>query len=366
MILWLLWIKFMSTIYRNTKIKKSLILTILIFLFSYQSFAEQNENKTEYLVLPFGYYTEATSLGFGVYSIFLFKENENKDRSRLRSDISYTLNSQIILRHKSYFFLNNSRLSIRSNVQNFISNYYGLGSNSSISNESYSFFSIDLRLDYYRKLYNEIYYALIYDLDIIDISSSKDTGILQKDGFSYEEIKFNNCIGLGLSYEKISKKFFRRGLSSNLDYIISSKLVGSANNFSVLSTDIKSFLPYKQSSLNLQFVTRFSFDDVPLTKLSTLGGTYCLRGYPDKRFMDKNMFAFQSEYDLRLYKKIAGSIFYSFGDVFDPFSDLKFNRIKQGYGLGILYELMGTAIRFDVATSPENEIQIIATGSRAF
>ncbi|NOR45188.1 MAG: BamA/TamA family outer membrane protein, partial [Candidatus Delongbacteria bacterium] len=122
----------------------------------------------------------------------------------------------------------------------------------------------------------------------------------------------------------------------------------------------------KQSSINLQFVSKFSFDDVPLTKLSTLGGTYNLRGYPDKRFTDNNMFLFQSEYDFRIYKKIAGSVYYSFGDVFDPFTDLKFNKIKQGYGLGILYDLLGTAVRIDVATSPESEIQIIATGSRAF
>ena len=350
---------------------KSFTLTLLIFLSSYQCFAEQgnssknSENKTEYLILPFGYYTEATSLGFGIYSMFLFKENKNKDRSFLRSDLSYTLNSQIIFRYKSYFFFDKSRLSISSNIQKFISNYYGLSNNSDISYDPYSYFSAELRLNYFKKLYNKLSYVLIYDLDMVQVLKD-DSGVLKNDGFYYDDLKFNNSIGLGLNYEKISKKFFRRGLSSDLTYIVSSKFFGSNNNFSILSTDVKYFLPYKQSSLNLQFVTRFSFDDVPLTKLSTLGGTYCLRGHPDKRFIDKNMFAFQSEYDLRLYKKIAGSIFYSFGDVFDPFSDLKFNKIKQGFGLGILYDLMGTAIRIDVATSPEKEIQIIATGSRAF
>ena len=351
---------------------KSFIFILLIFLLSFQCFAEQNnklennENKTEYIILPFGYYNPATSFGFGAYSMFLFKENKNNDRSMLRTELSYTLNNQIIFRYKSKFFYERSKLLIKSNVKKFSSNYYGLGNNSTLANESYSYFSIDMRLDYYRKLFNDISYALIYDLDIIDISSYKNNGILQKDGFDYEDLKFNNSIGFGLSYEKVNKKFFRKGLSSDLSYVISSEFFGSNNNFSILSTNIKSFLPYKQSSLNLQFMTRFSFDNVPFTKLSSIGGTTCLRGYPDKRFMDENMFAVQSEYDFRLYKKIAGAIFYSFGDVFDPFSDLKFNKIKQGFGLGILYELLGNAIRVDVATSPEKEIQIIATGSRAF
>ena len=353
-------------------IGKKFIFILLIFLFSFQCFAEQgnssenSENKTEYLILPFGYYTEATSLGFGVYSIFLFKENKNGDRSKLRSDLSYTLNSQIIFRFKSLFYLRRSKLSLKTNVMKFSSNYYSLSNNSGIDNESFSYFSTDLNFDYIKKLNKLISYSLIYDLDILEITSFKENGMLENDGFNYNNLKFNHGIGAGFNFGNITKNFFRDGLTTELKYVISSEFFGSDNNFSVLGSDIKYFLSYKQSSINLQFISRFSFDDVPLTKLSTLGGTYNLRGYPDKRFTDNNMFLFQSEYDFRIYKKIAGSVFYSFGDVFDPFSDLKFNKIKQGYGLGILYDLLGTAIRFDVATSPEKEIQIIATGSRAF
>ena len=351
---------------------KNLIFTLLIFLFSLQCFAEQedrsknSENKTEYLVLPFGYYTEATSLGFGIYSIFLFKENKNGDRSKLRSDLSYTLNSQIIFRFKSLFYLTGSKLSLKTNVMKFKSNYYSLNNNSEIDNEPFSYFSTDLNLDYIRKLNKHVSYSLIYDLDVLKITSFKEGGMLENNGFNYDGLKFNHGIGAGLNFGNVTKNFFREGLTTEVKYLISSEFFGSDNNFSVLGSVIEYFSSYKQSSINLQFVSRFSFDNIPLMKLSTLGGTYNLRGYPDKRFSDSNMLLFQSEYDFRIYKKIAGSVFYSFGDVFDPFSDLKFNKIKQGYGIGLLYDLLGTAIRFDVATSPENEIQIIATGSRAF
>ena len=352
--------------------KKSFILIILIFLLSYQCFAEQPKDskedgsKTEYLILPFGYYTEATSLGFGVYSIFLFKENKNGDRSKLRSDLSYTLNSQIIFRFKSLFYLKKSKLSLKINIMKFSSNYYSLSNNSEIDNEPFSYFSTDLNFDYIKKLNKLTSYSLIYDLDVLEITSFKKNGILENDGFNYDGLKFNHGIGAGLNFGNVTKNFFRDGLTTELKYIIYSEFFGSDNNFSVLESVVEYFSSYKQSSINLQFISKFSFDDVPLTKLSTLGGTYNLRGYPDKRFSDNNMLLFQSEYDFRIYRKIVGSVFYSFGDVFVPFSDLKFNKIKQGYGIGLLYDLLGTAVRIDVATSPENKIQIIATGSRAF
>ena len=339
---------------------------ILLFVFLITCFSFAKGNKTEYAILPFAYYNPATSFGFGAYSLFLFKENKNNDRSTLRTEISYTLKEQIIFRYKSKFFFDKSNLFVKSNVKKFISNFYGIGNSSDIEKESYSYFSTDLILNYTKQIFKKLSYSLLYDLDIIKIYKSEDNGLLESNGFAYTSSKFNNGIGLGFNYEEIGKKFFRNGISLDFGYIISSKLMGSSDNFSTLSIDSKYFIPYKQSSLNLQFSSRFSFDNVPFTKLSTLGGTHSLRGYPDKRFTDKNMMVFQSEYDLRIYKKIAGSIFYSFGDVFDPFTDLKFNKIKHGYGVGILYELLGTAIRVDIATSPEREIQVIATGSRAF
>ncbi|MDA3886000.1 MAG: hypothetical protein PF638_10455 [Candidatus Delongbacteria bacterium] len=352
---------------------KNMIFIVLFIIFANLTcFAKQPNdsksegNKTEYIILPFGYYNPATSFGFGVYSLFLFKENLNKDRSKLRTEISYTLNEQIIFRYKSLFFLQNSKLAIKSNVMKFISSYYGLTNSSDSDKESFSYLSTDFFFDYNRKYYKDFSYSLLYDLDMIEITKFVDNGMLHNDGFSEKGIVFNHSIGLGLNYENITKKFYRNGIAIDLQYLGSSNFLGSDNNFSVLSTDVKYFVSHKQSSINLQFLTRFSYDNVPFTKLSTLGGTYNLRGYPDKRFTDHNMMLFQSEYDFRIYQKIAGSIYYSFGDVFDPFSDLKFNKIKQGYGVGLLYDLLGTAIRFDIATSPEKEIQIIATGNRAF
>ncbi|MBN2790163.1 MAG: hypothetical protein JXR69_08230 [Candidatus Delongbacteria bacterium] len=352
-------------------IKYFLIFFLLTFsagslLYSEDQKISKKNNKTEYLVLPFGYYNPTTNFGFGLYSIFLFKENSNSERSRLRTEISYTLNDQIIFRYKSFFYLQNSRLLMKANVKKFISNYYGLSNNSDNDKESYSYFSTDFILDFNRDLHKHFSYSLLYDLDLFHITKYDEGGMLEYDGFNYDKIKFNNCLGFGFNYENVSNKFFRNGISADIQYLTSSRIIGSDNNFSVFNTDVKYFLAYKQSSINLQSASRFTFGNVPFTKLSSLGGTDNLRGYPDKRFTDMNMILFQSEFDFRIYKKVSGSLFYSFGDVFDPFSDLRFNKLKQGYGIGLLYDLLGTAIRVDVATSPENDIQIIATGNRAF
>jgi len=91
-----------------------------------------------------------------------------------------------------------------------------------------------------------------------------------------------------------------------------------------------------------------------------------LRGYPEKRFIDRNMWAFQSQYDFRLYKKTALCAFVSAGSVFEGSDELSVKNIKVGYGAGLMYEFQGLAFRIEAATSVEKEIQIIATSARAF
>jgi len=352
--------------------KNMILLFLLLTSINFTCFADEKgsqnseEEENEYIVLPLAYYNEATSFGFGVYTVFLFKEKISGKRPMLKLEASYTLKNQILFRYKSRSFFEKSELYARLNMKKFESKYFGLGNNSDMEYEPYSYFTLDMNIVYNQLIEHGFFYSLIYDVDMIEVIDNADSLELGQDNFDYSNFKFNHSFGIGIVLDRHSKVFFRNGYLLDLSYLVSSKYLGSNNNFSILTADLKYFISIKQSSINLQFINRYSFDNVPFSKLSTIGGTEFLRGYPDKRFTDRNMMVFQAQYDLRIYKKISASIFYSLGDVFDEFTDLRSDKIKHGYGIGLLYNLKGTAIRCDIATSPENEVQIIATGSRAF
>jgi outer membrane translocation and assembly module TamA len=64
-----------------------------------------------------------------------------------------------------------------------------------------------------------------------------------------------------------------------------------------------------------------------------------MRGFQDRRFLDKDVLVLQSEYRFPIYKKVHGVCFASTGTVAHTYSDLLYNPYKLSYGLGLRYVL---------------------------
>jgi len=347
---------------------KLLIIILITVILPYRSFAADGvavngkdsltKTEREFMVLPFGYYTTETSVALGVFSQLKFNEKD-----RIFGNIIYTFNNQLMFFMISDYYPENIIIHNKLVAENYFAEAYGVGNMSSpedkydyryviienfletgisIYKNSSAFIATD---NFYYRPYDDDKAALLY-------SSSPD--------------QFANGIGLSIKYSDVTDRFFRDGLLCRAGYLYYPESFGNLKKFSVLESEAAYFVSFRESVLNSHFIARSSYGDPHPEKLSALGGSEVLRGYPSGRFTDKCMWAAQIQYDIRFYKDLSLCSFVSAGDVFGNLSGITIKYTKVGYGGGFLYDYKGLTVRMEAATSREKEIQIIVTGNRAF
>jgi len=312
----------------------------------------------KFLILPFGFYTNETSVGLGLFSQYRFDES-----SKLFGNTVYTFENQFMF--FSIVELNSEKSALYNTfkIKDYYSDFYGFG-NDSEPDESvkYRYFQIDNYLEAGKKVLRGAVISAAVN-NFYHMPEDK------KELFGYSGTNgghFANGIGLSLKYSDVTDDFYRDGISLRSSFLAYPEFLGTWEYFSVFDNEAGFYRSFKESSVSSLISARFSFGEVHPEKLSVAGGSKILRGYPDSRFIDKNMTAVQAQYDFRIYKSVALGLFIGAGDVFEKFSDLALDKIKTGYGAGIIYEFRKLIIRVEAATSPEKNFEIIITGNRAF
>ncbi|MDD4204862.1 MAG: hypothetical protein PHH55_02180 [Candidatus Delongbacteria bacterium] len=345
---------------RSSLILIFLIISNLSLIYAENSSADSLESKEKYLIiLPFGFYTSDTSVALGLFSQYKFNE-----KNKIFGNVIYTFKNQLMLFLITDIYSGNSIIYNKFKIENYYSESYGIGIGSETEGKyDYRYILVDNLTEAGKFIRKNTSLSIVSDNFYYKPNDSKD---ILANAYSPENDQYANGIGASVKYSDVSDKFFRDGSFSRLSFIYFPEFLGDLKEFSVLSSESGYYRSFNQSALNLNFLTRFAFGSPHPQKLSYIGGSEILRGYPEKRFIDRNMWALQSQYDFRLYKKLALCAFVSAGSVFDGYDDISMKNVKAGYGGGLIYEYRGLVLRIEAATSAEKDIQIIATGARAF
>ncbi|MFO7811024.1 MAG: hypothetical protein R6V47_06610 [Candidatus Delongbacteria bacterium] len=335
-----------------------LLLSIPCILPSDQELKVENE----FIVLPFAYYTTDTSFAFGIFAQYKFDEED-----MIFGNTVYTLKNQFMflgITDKKFanLFLHNTL-----KVKDYFSESFGTGNTTSLDDKiKYRYFQVDNMIEAGTKICrNSIISAAVNNFVHKPEQSGKYKDEMSVD-YSNEDTQVTNGIGVSFKFSNVTRKFFRDGYFFRSRYLFYPSEFGNIDGFSVIETKGAYFRSIRESAINILLSSKFTTGSTHPEKLSYIGGSSVMRGYPEKRFLDRNMISIQTQYDIRVYKKISACLFVSAGDVFDKFDDLSIKKTKIGYGTGILYDFKGLNMRFDIATSSEKEIQIIIIGLRAF
>jgi hypothetical protein len=118
--------------------------------------------------------------------------------------------------------------------------------------------------------------------------------------------------GLGLRFlydSRLNQINPSKGFLANLIFRNNKKILGSNSNWAYLTTDIRGYIPFPKNSKNVLALWNFNWLSfgknltnflIPSNGWDDLHNTG--RGYIQGRFRGKNMFAFETEYRLRLTK----------------------------------------------------------------
>ncbi|MBN2789083.1 MAG: hypothetical protein JXR69_02710 [Candidatus Delongbacteria bacterium] len=332
---------------------------LLLLLIAGSSYSQSDSTKTEgdYIIFPFGFYTTDTSVALGTF----FNYNCN-DEDKIFSNLIYTFKDQ-----KIFFVITEKKLGSvflenKFWFEDYYLEYYGVGNGSELGNEfKYGYFFLEDHFDVGLEFYEN--WKSFFSVNIFYYSP----------GYSSEDIPeldqrdiYSTGIGLKIRYDTITDDFYRDGILFENSFIYFPESLGKSESLKIFESQLAYYRSINQSAINLQLITRIVGGEPHYHQLSSLGGSSILRGYPERRFVDRNMMAFQSQYDILIYKAVSLTSFLSVGDVFNKIEDLSMKNIKLGYGGGFIYKIKDIGIRVEAASSLEGNLSIIITGAKAF
>jgi hemolysin activation/secretion protein len=93
---------------------------------------------------------------------------------------------------------------------------------------------------------------------------------------------------------------------------------------------------WKDAVLAEQVKCQFNFGNPSWEMMSTLGGSYVMRGYYESRYRDKHMGAMQVELRQRVWKRCGFTVWGGVGSVFHD--EESFKNLLPNYGIGFRWE----------------------------
>jgi hypothetical protein len=345
---------------RKIRIKLFKIIFILCISAVLPLRADEQNTEKNFIILPFAFYTSDTGLALGLFSQYRFPNSSDK----VFANAIFTFKEQFMFFSVTDKTFNDLIFHHTAKVKVYKSEVYGVGNDTSNGSRiKYEFSQADNTIEAGKKITHRSSFYLKTN-NFFHRPGKND--ILSTE-FSSKKDQFANGLGFSYAYKNISDKFFRDGIEYKTSLLFYPSFLGNTGEFTAVETEFLFCRSFNQSALNTLAVCRISDGDVHPEKLSSVGGDRILRGYNDRRYIDRHMLALQLQYDFRIYKKLSGCAFSSVGDVFKGIGDLSADKIKFGYGAGAIIEYKGLVLRFEGALpSDEFDPKIIVIGMRSF
>jgi hypothetical protein len=315
--------------------------------------------EKKFIMLPFAFYTSDTGLALGLFSQYKFSAPD-----KILANAIYTFRNQFMLLAITDKGFDRIQFHNTLKVKIYNSEIYGIGNDTkNDARIKYEFSQVDNTVEAGLKIddFNTAY------LKVNNFYHRPGKNDILSTGYINSEDQFANGLGPSFRYKNVTDKFFRDGVEFRSSFVVYPSFLGNNRLFSVTESELMFYKSFNQSALNSLLAARFATVDAHPEKLSFIGGDRILRGYNEKRYMDRNMISLQLQYDIRIYKNLSGCVFASAGDVFGDVSDLAAEKIKFGWGAGFIYEFRGISLRFEAALpADEFDPKIIVIGVRAF
>jgi outer membrane protein assembly factor BamA len=304
-------------------------------------------NKLHVLVLPVVARSIETSWSFGAVGSFTFhfsKKDSLVRTSNFQALVLYSLRKQLVtaLNGTLYFPKEKFILSQQFSFSFFPDKFWGLGKLAADSNEeAYNFKQAYVYLHGQRSIGRHLYLGLLFEYqNLLKIEYEKG-GIFDKQNVAGRNAYHVSGLGLSLMYDTRNNAFspdkgvLLQGSFNHFDPVLGSDF--SYTNFVI---DLRKYVKtYRRQVLAFQAYGFLNSGEVPLRSLASLGGANSMRGYYAGRYRDRNLFEFQTEYRIPLYRRLGAVAFGGIGNVGSSFAVLNFEEMKYSYGGGMRFAL---------------------------
>jgi outer membrane protein assembly factor BamA len=306
-----------------------------------------NVNEIKVIGYPYVFYTPETQLAFGLGGMVYFRTALQPAQKPSKITIAgyYTTNNQYLISLKPrIYFPGKKRTYLESDFyfSYDVGKFYGLGnSTKEIDSVNYKTSSFGIYVEAQRKglVFDLLQVGLIYDYINVGMNDKMNNPNLYDS--SVTGIDGGKVGGLGLSWTYDSRdniSFPSSGVLYKVSGIFYGRFFASDFTYNRYRFDLRQYVaPIKDNILAFQIYSDLNTGSPPFFCMPALGGSTRMRGFFEGRYRDKNYLMGQLEYRKIVWWRIGVAAFYSVGDVFGNFNQLKLSELKQSYGFGLRF-----------------------------
>ena len=294
-------------------------------------------------IIPIIFYSDETKLAGGMGLQFVKKEDSGKYFSNFRIIGFYTQKKQYVIEIKPEIYFNKENYKFIGNLTYL---YYpdvlfGTGNNTNKADkEDLTARLFKFKPQIQRKIFNNFYFGIVYDLLNADIVKIKNGGLLNNDLITGSNGGTTSGIGANLTWDSRDDNLYPfSGFYHQLTVTSYGSTLGSDYVYNSYLLDLRHYKTiFKNKILAFQGVVGVNSEEAQFQLLHQLGSY--LRGYTQTRFMDKNLIAVRAEFRMPITNLFGLVFFTGIGEVFHKFEMMSVDGIKPAAGLGIRYLLL--------------------------
>ena len=235
----------------------------------------------------------------------------------------------------------------------FPSEYYGIGPDTPKSvKETFTSVYFPAKESILFKATDSFSAGIALDQQYQKLTKTERGGVLAGSSVTGSKAMMNSGAGFAAEYDtRDSEMNPHRGSFIEAKMLWFGKYAGGDASFSKGTLDMRTFIPFGESTICLQFGGAAVSGDIPFYYYPSLGGSQSLRGFYYGRHIDRNLVFSQAEYRFNVWKRIGMTLFAGAGEVAPGFSCFG-GHIRGAGGLGLrlmLDETQKINLRLDLS-----------------
>lgn len=322
--------------------------------------------KASWMAFPFAFYLPETRWAGGAAGIVNFHVNK-KDTvsppSQIQMGFAYTQNKQFLFYLPYQLYFNERKWTAKGEIgyYKYSYNFYGIGND--IEDDDKELYYVNfprINMNFYRKVSSNYFVGLrswyenyLIDQNKFEEGKNLETGLVPG---SQGGVVFG--LGLVSIFDTRDNIYFpQKGIYFEMFAHNFSNALGSDYQFDKYRLDFRYFTaPHENHTIAFQLYLDHITGDVPFNQMSMMGGGKRMRGYFEGKFRNKNKLETQLEYRPKIYGRLGGALFLSYGMVAPEIEKYSLSLGHLGYGAGLRYTLdpvKKVNIRLDAAFGPD-------------
>ena len=322
--------------------KKNIIQKIIDY---FDEANKPKENKKfDFSVIGGPHYSTDTKFGIGLVAAGLYR-TDMTDTITPPSDVAVYLDAttsmffKLGVKGNHIMPFDRSRLSYDVNFSSVATKFWGIGYKNNVNDEnesSYKYLNSQAQVSYVWQIAPRLFVGPMAAFDYINGRRFEKPWLWEGEA----DRTFNLGVGFTIQYDTrdfLTNAF--KGIYLRVDQRFNPRFLLNKYAFSLTELDFSVYQGlWRDATLAFQLHSRFTYGNTPWGLLSTLGGSYNMRGYFEGRYRDKSAMDVCLELRQHIWRRNGIAVWVGAGTVFPKFSALRWNQVLPNYGIGYRWE----------------------------